>query len=46
MAVLHHVIADGLGRLNVLAALVDPGMPSTGVPFPQLDSLKSSLQMR
>jgi diacylglycerol O-acyltransferase len=34
VVVLHHVIADGLGGLNVLAALVDPGMPPSGVPFP------------
>jgi hypothetical protein len=29
VAVLDHVIVNGLGRLNVLAALVDPEMPST-----------------
>ncbi|HEX5383728.1 MAG TPA: wax ester/triacylglycerol synthase domain-containing protein, partial [Propionibacteriaceae bacterium] len=33
--VLHHVIADGLGGLNVLAALVDPGLSSAGVRFPR-----------
>ena len=31
VVVLHHVIADGLGGLNVLAALLDPGMPPAGV---------------
>jgi diacylglycerol O-acyltransferase / wax synthase len=33
--VLHHVLADGLGGLNVLAALVDPGAPPAGVAFPR-----------
>jgi diacylglycerol O-acyltransferase / wax synthase len=32
VVVLHHVIADGLGGLNVLAALVDPGTPPAPVP--------------
>lgn len=27
VVVMHHVLADGLGGLNVLAALVDPGAP-------------------
>jgi diacylglycerol O-acyltransferase len=27
MVLLHHVLADGLGGLNVLAALLDPGAP-------------------
>ena len=30
----HHVLADGLRGLNVLAALVDPGFEPAGVPFP------------
>ena len=35
VVVLHHVLADGLGGLNVLAALVDPGVEPAGVPFPR-----------
>jgi diacylglycerol O-acyltransferase len=35
VVVLHHVLADGLGGLNVLAALVDPGLKAAGVPFPR-----------
>ena len=35
VVVLHHVLADGLGGLNVLAALVDPGLEPAGVPFPR-----------
>jgi diacylglycerol O-acyltransferase / wax synthase len=35
VVVLHHVLADGLGGLNVLAALVDPGMEPASVPFPR-----------
>jgi diacylglycerol O-acyltransferase len=35
VVVLHHVLADGLGGLNVLAALVDPGLKPAGVPFPR-----------
>jgi WS/DGAT/MGAT family acyltransferase len=35
VVVLHHVLADGLGGLNVLAALVDPGAPHAAVPFPR-----------
>jgi diacylglycerol O-acyltransferase / wax synthase len=30
VVVLHHVLADGLGGLNVLAALVDPGLEALG----------------
>jgi WS/DGAT/MGAT family acyltransferase len=43
VVVLHHVLADGLGGLNVLAALVDPGAPPTGVPFPRPSPTRSSL---
>jgi diacylglycerol O-acyltransferase / wax synthase len=35
VVVLHHVLADGLGGLNVLAAMVDPGLEPAGVPFPR-----------
>jgi diacylglycerol O-acyltransferase / wax synthase len=35
VVVLHHVLADGLGGLNVLAALLDPGVKPAGVPFPR-----------
>jgi diacylglycerol O-acyltransferase len=35
VVVLHHVLADGLGGLNVLAALVDPGTEPASVPFPR-----------
>jgi diacylglycerol O-acyltransferase len=35
VVVLHHVIADGVGGLNVLAALVDPGVPPAAVPSMQ-----------
>jgi diacylglycerol O-acyltransferase / wax synthase len=35
VVVLHHVLADGLGGVNVLAALVDPGMEPASVPFPR-----------
>jgi diacylglycerol O-acyltransferase / wax synthase len=35
VVVLHHVLADGLGGLNVLAALLDPGVRPAGVPFPR-----------
>ena len=35
VVVLHHVLADGLGGLNVLAALLDPGVEPAGVPFPR-----------
>jgi diacylglycerol O-acyltransferase / wax synthase len=43
VVVLHHVLADGLGGLNVLAALVDPGTPPAGVPFPRPSPTRSSL---
>ena len=33
--VLHHVLADGLGGVNVLAALVDPGAAPVDLPFPR-----------
>jgi diacylglycerol O-acyltransferase / wax synthase len=35
VVVLHHVLADGLGGLNVLAALLDPGVRPAGVRFPR-----------
>jgi diacylglycerol O-acyltransferase len=35
VVVLHHVLADGLGGLDVLAAMVDPGLEPAGVPFPR-----------
>jgi diacylglycerol O-acyltransferase / wax synthase len=35
VVVLHHVLADGLGGLNVLAAMVDPGLEPAGVRFPR-----------
>lgn len=35
VVVLHHVLADGLSGLNVLATLLDPGAPPAGVPFPR-----------
>jgi diacylglycerol O-acyltransferase / wax synthase len=35
LVVVHHVLADGLGGLNVLAALVDPGAPPAGIAFPR-----------
>lgn len=35
VVVLHHVLADGLGGLNILATLVDPGAPAAAVPFPR-----------
>jgi WS/DGAT/MGAT family acyltransferase len=47
---LHHVLADGLGGLAVLACLADPGLPPAALPFPRgrpgggpllLDSLRS-----
>jgi diacylglycerol O-acyltransferase / wax synthase len=43
VVVLHHVIADGLGGLNVLAALVDPGLPPAAVAFPRARPALSSL---
>ncbi|NKQ51628.1 DUF1298 domain-containing protein [Amycolatopsis sp. K13G38] len=33
--VLHHVLADGVGGLAILAGLVDPGAPTPPVPFPR-----------
>lgn len=33
--VLHHVLADGVGGLAVLAGLADPGGPAPDVPFPR-----------
>lgn len=33
--VLHHVLADGIGGLAVLASLVDPGGRASMTPFPQ-----------
>ena len=41
--VLHHVLADGVGGLNVLAALVDPGLPPAGVRFPRARPTRVSL---
>jgi diacylglycerol O-acyltransferase len=35
VVVLHHVLADGIGGLNVLARLVDPGAAVGGPAFPQ-----------
>jgi diacylglycerol O-acyltransferase / wax synthase len=35
VVVLHHMLADGLGGLNVLAALVDPGAQPASVTFPR-----------
>ena len=35
VVVLHHVLADGLGGLNVLAAIIDPGVEPASVPFPR-----------
>jgi diacylglycerol O-acyltransferase len=43
VVVLHHVLADGLGGLNVLATLVDPGAPPADVPFPRPKPTLSSL---
>jgi diacylglycerol O-acyltransferase / wax synthase len=42
VVVLHHVLADGLGGVNVLAALVDPGARSR-LPAPQPMPTLSSL---
>ena len=42
VVVLHHVLADGLGGLNVLAALVDPGAPPA-VTFPRPSPSRASL---
>jgi nucleotide-binding universal stress UspA family protein len=43
--VLHQVLADGLGGLNVLAALVDPGAPPANVTFPTARPALSSLAL-
>ena len=43
VVVLHHVLADGLGGLNVLAALLDPGLPSAHAPFPRASPTRTSL---
>jgi len=43
VVVLHHVLADGLGGVNVLATLVDPGAPAAAVPFPRARPAVSSL---
>jgi WS/DGAT/MGAT family acyltransferase len=43
VVVLHHVIADGLGGLNVLAALVDPGMPPVVASFPRPSPSRAGL---
>jgi WS/DGAT/MGAT family acyltransferase len=43
VVMLHHVLADGLGGLNVLAALVDPGAPPTAVLFPRPAPARASL---
>jgi diacylglycerol O-acyltransferase / wax synthase len=40
---LHHVLADGLGGLNVLSALLDPGAPPAAVPFPRPVPRRASL---
>lgn len=43
VVILHHVLADGLGGLNVLAALVDPGAPPAALPFPRPAPTRKSL---
>ena len=43
VVVLHHVLADGLGGLNVLAALVDPGLPPAHVRFPRASPTRARL---
>jgi diacylglycerol O-acyltransferase / wax synthase len=43
VVVLHHVLADGLGGLNVLETLVDPGAPPAGVSFPRGGPTRASL---
>ena len=45
VVLLHHVLADGLGGLNVLAALVDPGAPPANVTFPTARPALSSLAL-
>jgi WS/DGAT/MGAT family acyltransferase len=43
VVVLHHVLADGLGGVNVLAALLDPGAPPAAVSFPRVSPTRASL---
>jgi diacylglycerol O-acyltransferase len=43
VVVLHHVLADGLGGLNVLAALLDPGASPAALPFPRPLPSRASL---
>jgi WS/DGAT/MGAT family acyltransferase len=43
VVVLHHVLADGLAGVNVLATLVDPGAPPAAVGFPRARPAVSSL---
>jgi WS/DGAT/MGAT family acyltransferase len=43
VVVLHHVLADGLGGLNVLAALLDPGAPPAAVSFPRASPTRAGL---
>ncbi len=43
VVVLHHVLADGLGGVNVLAALLDPGAPPAAVSFPREAPTRASL---
>jgi diacylglycerol O-acyltransferase / wax synthase len=43
VVVLHHVLADGVGGLNVLAALVDPGAPPAAVSFQRPSPTRGSL---
>jgi diacylglycerol O-acyltransferase / wax synthase len=43
VVVLHHVLADGLGGLNVLAALVDPGASPAAVALPRPSPSRASL---
>ena len=43
IVVLHHVLADGLGGLAILAALADPGLPAPTRTFPQRPPLRRDL---
>jgi diacylglycerol O-acyltransferase / wax synthase len=43
VVVLHHVLADGLGGVKVLAALLDPGAPPAAVSFPRASPTRASL---
>jgi diacylglycerol O-acyltransferase / wax synthase len=43
VVVLHHVLADGPGGLNVLAALLDPGAPPAAVSFPRASRTRAAL---